>query len=99
MMRPRYAHNDIDQRPDGEAERRRCQENGWDVDDPQVLEAWRAQEPINAHAHLLAMLLGATLSVPVSDGRLLLGQWQSILSVDLDGPRDRCLVVSAIGFS
>lgn len=94
-----YAHNDIGQRPDGSAERQRCIENGWDVDDPYVLEAWRAQEPINAHSHLLAMLLGSSETVPVADGKLQLGQWQSIMLVDLDGPRDRKLGVTALGLS
>lgn len=94
----KYGHNDIDERPDGEAERQRCLENGWNVDDPEILQKWRDQEPINAHSHLLAMLLGATENVPVSRGQLLLGQWQSIMLVDLDGPRDRNLLLSTLGF-
>lgn len=93
-----YGHNDIDSRPDGEAERQRCLENGWNIDDPEILQKWRDQEPINAHSHLLAMLLGTTESVPVSRGKLLLGQWQSIMLVDLDGPRDRNLLLSTLGF-
>lgn len=109
----RYAHNDIDSRPDGDAEWRRCLENGaqsgscackwlragWHIEDPEVLAAWRAQEPINAHSHLLAMLLGSSESIPVSNGQLQLGQWQSIMLVDVDGPRDRKLGVSVVGFS
>jgi len=55
-----YRHNDIDQRPDSEDERRRCVENGWEIDDPAELQRWRAQEPINAHSHLAAMLLGSS---------------------------------------
>ena len=39
----RYLHNDIDQRPDSDDERRRCVENGWDVDDPVDLQRWRDQ--------------------------------------------------------
>ncbi|KAJ8605502.1 hypothetical protein CTAYLR_000027 [Chrysophaeum taylorii] len=94
-----YLHNDIDQRPDGEAERLRCIENGWDIDDPEQLAKWRSQEPINAHSHLHAMLLGSTEAIPVAEGKLLLGQWQSIMLVDLDGPRDRLLGVSVLGFT
>lgn len=55
-----YLHNDIGLRPDSEDERRRCVENGWDIDDPVQLQRWRDQEPINAHSHLAAMLLGSS---------------------------------------
>ncbi|BAA29670.1 secondary thiamine-phosphate synthase enzyme YjbQ [Pyrococcus horikoshii] len=43
----------------------------------------------NAHSHLRGILLGPSLTIPVEDGRLLLGTWQSILFVELDGPRTR----------
>ena len=94
----RYLHNDIDARPDSEDERARCLENGWDVDDPAVLQAWRDQEPINAHSHLAAMLLGSSETIPVVAGALVLGQWQSVMLVDLDGPRDRKVGLQLIGF-
>jgi thiamine phosphate synthase YjbQ (UPF0047 family) len=55
-----YLHNDIGQRPDSEDERRRCVENGWDIGDPAELQRWREQEPINAHSHLAAMLMGSS---------------------------------------
>ena len=41
----------------------------------------------NAHAHLLGLLMSATVSLPVVDGLLALGEWQSIFFVELDGPR------------
>uniref|UniRef100_A0A7S1IA51 Secondary thiamine-phosphate synthase enzyme n=1 Tax=Eutreptiella gymnastica TaxID=73025 RepID=A0A7S1IA51_9EUGL len=94
----RYLHNDIDQRPDSKAERDRCLENGWDINDPQVLEAWRAQEPINAHAHLCAMLLGSSETIPIVGGRMVIGQWQSVMLVDVDGPRKRKVGVQIVGF-
>ncbi|MCO8246614.1 MULTISPECIES: secondary thiamine-phosphate synthase enzyme YjbQ [unclassified Haladaptatus] len=47
----------------------------------------------NADAHLRSMLLGEHVTVPVEDGELLLGTWQSILFVDCDGPRTRRIVV------
>ena len=37
-------------------EKQRCLDNGWEVDDPDELQRWRDQEPINAHSHLAAML-------------------------------------------
>lgn len=93
-----YTHNDIDERPDSEDERQRCLENGWDVDDPKALEAWRAQEPINAHSHLACMLLGSSECVPCVGGELVLGQWQSVMLVDLDGPRARTVGIQCLGF-
>ncbi len=49
----------------------------------------------NSDAHLLATLLGSSVSVPVEDGRLRLGTWQGIFFVELDGPRTRKVWVSA----
>lgn len=45
----------------------------------------------NADAHLRAVLLGHSVCVPVEDGRPVLGPWQRILFVELDGPRRRTL--------
>jgi len=47
----------------------------------------------NADAHLRSMLLGEHVTVPVDDGELAMGTWQSILFVECDGPRTRRLVV------
>jgi secondary thiamine-phosphate synthase enzyme len=43
----------------------------------------------NADSHLRATLLGPSVTVPVRDGELDLGTWQSILLVECDGPRER----------
>jgi secondary thiamine-phosphate synthase enzyme len=51
----------------------------------------------NAASHLRAMLLGHTLSIPIVDGRLLLGRWQRILFAELDGPQTRSVVAQMIG--
>lgn len=47
----------------------------------------------NADSHLRALLLGESVQVPVSDGRLDTGTWQSILLVECDGPRQRTVTV------
>ncbi|WP_049970724.1 secondary thiamine-phosphate synthase enzyme YjbQ [Haladaptatus cibarius] len=47
----------------------------------------------NADAHLRSMLLGSSVTIPVSDGGLALGTWQSVLFVDCDGPRTRRVIV------
>ena len=46
-------------------------------------------ESPNGHAHCLQLMLGSSESVPVQDGELLLGTWQRIFLVELDGPRPR----------
>lgn len=51
----------------------------------------------NADAHLRAMLLGESASIPVTDGELALGTWQSVLFVECDGPRTRSLEVATKG--
>ncbi|MHB1134623.1 MAG: secondary thiamine-phosphate synthase enzyme YjbQ, partial [Chloroflexota bacterium] len=43
----------------------------------------------NAAAHVKAALLGTAQTVPVSNGRLLLGTWQAIYFCEFDGPRTR----------
>lgn len=60
-------------------------------------EAWIQQEPINAHSHLMSMLLGNSESIPVVESDLKIGQWQSIMMVDSDGPRMRSVGVQFIG--
>ena len=50
----------------------------------------------NADAHLRAVLLGMTETIPVEDGHLVLGTWQSIFFVELDGPRNRTVNVKTI---
>ncbi len=47
----------------------------------------------NGAAHLKATLLGPSQVIPVKDGRLLLGTWQGITLVELDGPRTREIIV------
>ncbi len=46
-------------------------------------------EPMNAHSHLMAMMLSTSEIIPVRDRQLALGTYQSILFLDLDGPRRR----------
>ncbi len=56
--------------------------------------AWRHDRiDNNAAAHIKATILGPGQTVPVRGGRLLLGTWQSLMLVELDGPRDRTVIV------
>ena len=48
----------------------------------------------NGAAHLKASILGPSETIPVYKGKLAFGTWQSILFVELDGPRDRKVIVT-----
>jgi secondary thiamine-phosphate synthase enzyme len=54
-------------------------------------------EPENAHSHLAAMMLGSSETIALVDGKLDLGTWQSIMLVELDGPRKRTVSVQILG--
>lgn len=56
-----------------------------------------ANEPMNAHSHLMAMTLSTSEVIPVIDGRLALGTYQSVLLFELDGPRDRTVFLQIMG--
>ena len=52
----------------------------------------------NGHSHLQATLLGPSLTVPVSEGKLVLGTWQQIFHLECDvRGRERTVVVTVIG--
>lgn len=50
----------------------------------------------NGAAHIKAAILGPSEHIPVKDGKLMLGTWQSIMLVDLDGPRNRKVLVKVL---
>ena len=54
---------------------------------------------MNADSHLRAVLLGHNLTLQVSGGEVVLGQWQRILMAELDGPRARTLRIQLMGVS
>ena len=52
----------------------------------------------NGHSHLQATLLGPSLTVPISDGKLVLGTWQRIFHLECDvRRRQRMLVITVVG--
>jgi secondary thiamine-phosphate synthase enzyme len=52
----------------------------------------------NSHSHLQATLLGPGLTVPVGEGKLVLGTWQQIFHLECDTrPRQRTVVVTVLG--
>ena len=48
----------------------------------------------NAASHIQAAILGPSETLPVREGRLVLGTWQAVMLVELDGPRERRVVVT-----
>lgn len=51
--------------------------------------------PSHVPAHLASSIIGPSVSIPVKDGKLVLGTWQKIILVELDGPKDRQLVITS----
>lgn len=51
----------------------------------------------NSDSHIKASLMGASVSVPVAEGRLLLGTWQGIYFCEFDGPRSRSFTATVTG--
>jgi octaprenyl-diphosphate synthase len=54
-------------------------------------------EPENGHAHCRQLLLTGFATLLVEDGALVLGRWQSVFAVELDGPRQRQLAIQLEG--
>ncbi|MFP3290716.1 MAG: secondary thiamine-phosphate synthase enzyme YjbQ [Nitrososphaeria archaeon] len=50
----------------------------------------------NADAHILSVIVKNNSCIPFSDGKLLLGTWQSVFFVELDGPRHRNVIATLI---
>ena len=53
-----------------------------------------AHDPKHAGSHMASSILGPSLTIPVSAGKLVLGTWQSVMLVELDGPRERAVYVN-----
>jgi len=54
-------------------------------------------EPVNGHAHCRQLLLTGFTTLLVEEGELVLGRWQSVFAVELDGPRPRELAIQLDG--
>jgi secondary thiamine-phosphate synthase enzyme len=65
----------------------------WMHNDPQHSDCDR----MNADSHLRAMLLGHSITLQISGGEPVLGQWQRVIVAEMDGPRARTLRVQAMG--
>ena len=72
-----------------------AREAEWMHNDPKHSDCDR----MNADSHLRAMLLGHSLTLQVTGGEIVLGQWQRVLIAELDGPRSRSIRVQVFGIS
>jgi secondary thiamine-phosphate synthase enzyme len=55
-----------------------------------------AHDPSHAPDHMISSILGPSLTVPISGGKLQLGTWQRVLLVECNGPRQRECIVTVI---
>lgn len=52
----------------------------------------------NGHSHLQATLMGPSVTLPISEGKLVVGTWQQVFLIELDAkPRNREVVVTVYG--
>jgi secondary thiamine-phosphate synthase enzyme len=61
------------------------------------LDFRHAHDPSHAWSHMASSLLGPSLTIPIAGGKLVLGTWQSVLLVELDGPRQRNVHITLLG--
>lgn len=55
-----------------------------------------AHNPAHAWTHMASSIIGSSLSLPIEQGALELGTWQSPILLELDGPRERKIVVKLV---
>jgi secondary thiamine-phosphate synthase enzyme len=58
---------------------------------------WSECDRHNADSHLRSLILGISLTLQVAGGELVLGEWQSVIMAELDGPRERSVRLQVMG--
>ena len=53
----------------------------------------------NADSHLRSLVLGMSLTLQIADGDVVLGEWQSVIMAEFDGPRERSIRLQAMGIA
>lgn len=51
-------------------------------------------DPSHMPDHVLSTLIGTSLTLPLENGKLVLGTWQRVVLIEFDGPRERQIVIS-----
>jgi len=59
--------------------------------------AWSDCDRHNADSHLRSTMLGISLSLQVANADVVLGEWQSVILAEFDGPRERLVRIQAMG--
>ncbi|HEX8995617.1 MAG TPA: secondary thiamine-phosphate synthase enzyme YjbQ [Ktedonobacterales bacterium] len=54
-------------------------------------------DPAHAPDHILSSLIGPSVALPFTNRRLALGTWQRVVLIELDGPRQRTVHLTAVG--
>ncbi|MBI4298850.1 MAG: YjbQ family protein [Chloroflexi bacterium] len=54
-------------------------------------------ESPNGHAHCQHLILGASQTIPIANGQIQMGRWQSVFLVELDRPRRREVLIQVLG--
>ncbi len=62
---------------------------------PQFYDSFRHFEH-NSDAHIKSSLMGASVTVPIENGKLLLGRWQGIYLCEFDGARERKVLIQIL---
>src|SRR4051812_31667528 len=52
--------------------------------------------PAHAVDHILSSLIGPSVTIPIQNGKLDLGTWQRVVLIELDGPRERSVVLTIV---
>jgi secondary thiamine-phosphate synthase enzyme len=52
--------------------------------------------PAHVGEHIMSSIIGSSLTIPVEDGKLILGTWQRIVLIELSGPRERKIILEFI---
>ena len=63
---------------------------------PSDIEYRHPHDPEHTPDHILASIIGPSLVIPYTNNRLLLGMWQRVVLVELDGPRQRTVHISCM---
>lgn len=51
--------------------------------------------PVHTPDHIWSSIIGSSITLTVKDGLLILGTWQRIVLIELDGPRSRSMIISS----
>lgn len=63
---------------------------------PKDLQYNHPHDPSHTPDHILATIIGPSLTMPVREGKIVLGTWQRIIMIELDGPKERSISITLI---